>query len=249
MADWSVWVRWFEDNGARPWPAIDGGERWGPALRARVAETLATLQAGETGEGRIAHEVHKHDVGDPAWRACLPPFLAEEGQHALHLGRCLKHVGGAPRLDAPAARLFTTARRAIGPRTKLTVLFAAEVVAIGLYEGLADAIGPSGLADTLLRIRDDEVAHLAFHATFFHERVADDPLRRAAFVAAWRAGTRLAAVAALADHGPTLAALGGDPAAVRRRMAACAAHAETLVLHGVPPWTAQVVDQAGRAVG
>ena len=53
---WSDWQEYFEANARRPLPFVSAPALDG-AARERLAESLARFQIGESGEGRIAHEI------------------------------------------------------------------------------------------------------------------------------------------------------------------------------------------------
>ncbi len=95
----------------------------------------------------------------------------------------------------------------LGPRTKLMIFFAAEVIGIGFYGLLAAALPPSPLRAALEQIAGDERAHLAFHSDFFQAAAARG-WRRAAFRIVWGTVGRAAALTVLLEHRRTLRTLG-----------------------------------------
>lgn len=217
MSSWSVWRARFDERSERPLPEIPDLRWLPPRARLRLASTVARLQAGETGEGRIVGEVRRHGLGDGHLHACMARFVAEEGRHARILGMVVRALGGSERPHAWAARAFTGVRGAIGPRTKLLVLAAAETVAGPLYEALAQVAPHPSLAGAFGQIASDEALHLAFQVDV-QRMLHPEGLRRRAFRWAWRAATDGAALVALAEHAPTLSALGADVGSVRRAM-------------------------------
>lgn len=244
--DFSAWRDHFETNATRPMPDLRAAATGlPPALVPLLASTIARLQAGETGEGRIVNQVRQHGLGDAAYRECMRLFVAEEGRHAAILGRAYKALTGHPALDGhPArerdhwtARYFTVGRRLIGPRTKIVVLLAAEVIAVRFYEAMSDALPEGALKDVLAQIRNDEVGHLEFHTDFFVAE-ASSPARRAAFRAAWWPTASACCAVVLGDHGATLKALGIDRAALFREMLGTIGHIDRRVGGADEPrWT------------
>ena len=136
--------------------------------RAYLLHSLAIFQLGEAGEGRIAHEIDRvHFAGiDDDYRQALKYFVAEEGRHARMLAVLLKANGGTLLSRNWTDHLFARARRLLGVRFKLLVLFVAEIVGIVHYSIFARTMRP-GVARNLLReIVRDERKHLAFHQAF-----------------------------------------------------------------------------------
>lgn len=227
--DWTDWLAHFERNRTRPLPDLsDPGvpEPW----RELVVSTLARLQAGETGEGRIVNQVRQAGLGDAVYQDCVRLFVAEEGRHAAILGRALKALGGGPRPEAWTARLFTLGRHAVGPRAKLLVLLSAEVIAIGLYGAMGRALPDGSLREAFLAIERDEVDHLAFHC----DLLRTDARARALFRVGWRALAAASAAVVLADHAPTLKVLGICRRDLARDMLRWVREAETRVMEPHP---------------
>jgi hypothetical protein len=207
---WSDWRRHFERNRQRPLPqgverAEEVPEAWRPALVA----SLATFQLGESGEGRIAHEIDQAQVPgiDADYRAALKLFVAEEGRHARILGLAVRGLGGRLLARNWTERLFVSGRRLLGLRVKLMVLLAAEVIGSSFYGLLASRLPAGGLRRALEEICEDEQHHLDYHSEFF-ARQGWGPGMRAVWQVGWW-GLALAAMAVvMVDHRRTLRTLG-----------------------------------------
>jgi hypothetical protein len=143
--------------------------------REAVAAALARFQAGETGEGRIAHEIYRFDGAgvDDDYRRALVLFVREEGRHARILGELTRVLGGETLGATKSQAVFTGVRRLAGVRTKLLALLVAEVVGIGFYGMLAERLGDGSVKDALREICADEQAHLFFHSDFFRAQRED----------------------------------------------------------------------------
>ena len=239
--DWTAWRTHFETNRTRPLPDLRDAarglpEEWVP----RLASTVARLQAGETGEGRIVNEVRKRGIGDADYCESMKLFVAEEGRHAAILGRALKGLGGTPQRDHWTARYFTVGRRVMGPRTKIVVLLAAEVIAVRFYGAMSEALPEGPLRATFAQIQQDEIAHLEFHTDFFRSQ---GRAGRAVFRAAWWPTASACCAVVLGDHAETLRLLGIDRAVLFREMLATVAHVDRRIASDAEPrWT-----QAGVA--
>lgn len=214
---WRAWRRHFEANDTRPLPQIDP-----PALPAAVLEplrvTIAKLQLGETGEGRIAKQIdHVAFVGvDDDYRQSVKLFIKEEGRHARILGDALRAVGGRPLVCDVGSQLFTWARRLAGVRMKLLVMLVAEIVGITCYGAIVGALPASSFRRALEGIHSDETFHLPFHCDFFRSQVTSG-LGRAVFgVLFWTIGV-CALLTVLAEHRRTFGALGVPIGAVTGR--------------------------------
>jgi hypothetical protein len=205
---WRTWRRHFETNATRPIPSI-GAPELQAEQRSALARSLARFQLGESGEGRIAHEIDRATLPgvDDDYRHALKLFVKEEGRHARILGLMVNEVGGQVLARQWTERLFVHGRRLLGLRFKLLVLLAAEVVGITFYGALARALGPSPLRDTLLQICGDEEHHLAFHRDFFRAQAEAGGLGSRLLWCAWWPLAWTAGLMVLLDHRATLSAL------------------------------------------
>ena len=205
--NWSSWRKHFEANAQRPVPEVDV-----PVLsaeqRGALLDSLKKFQLGESGEGRVAHEIDQATFTgiDADYRVSLKKFIAEEGRHARILGMMVTALGGRVLSRQWSERLFVHGRRLFGIRFKLLVLLAAEVIGIGFYGLLSAALPDGKMAKALRQICVDEEGHLQFHRDFFRSQ-------RGTWVGAvlrllwWPLGTA-AALTVLWDHRATLAAFG-----------------------------------------
>jgi hypothetical protein len=227
---WTPWRDHFSANARRPLPRVTAPEL--PAEQARtLLASLKVFQLGETGEGRIVHQIRRHHLHgvDETYGEALALFVAEEGRHAQILGRLVRAMGGAPLRHNWTHRLFEGGRGLAGVRTKLMVLLAAEVIAVGFYGALASRLPPGAAADALEQILADEAQHLEFHADFFRVQTPTRT-RRAAFRAAWWPLVTAACAAVTADHLATLRAFDVSADELLRRCLAPARAAEDAVL-------------------
>jgi hypothetical protein len=111
---WSDWRRHFELNRQRPLPeGLERAEEVPEAWRPAFVASLAIFQLGETGEGRIAHEIDRAKLPgiDADYRAALKLFVAEEGRHARMLGLMVRGLGGKLLARNWTERLFVFGRR------------------------------------------------------------------------------------------------------------------------------------------
>jgi hypothetical protein len=196
----AAWRAHFERSARRPLPVVTA-EGVPPELHAVLAGSLARFALGESGEGRIAVEINRVSLEgvDDDYRAALGLFVAEEGRHGRILMTAVKALGGEPARHNWTEVLFRRGRRLLGVRTKLVVLLAAEVVSLGAYGGLRDALPPCPLRDALDEIRGDERQHLAFHASIFRVWTRR-PLGAALFAAFFGAVASSAIAVVLLDH-------------------------------------------------
>lgn len=225
-APWSRWRAHFERNAARPLPPVDEGIDLASPQADALAASLARFQLGETGEGRIVGAVGRCRMEgiDDDYRRALALFILEEGRHAHILAGIVTRLGGRLLTDSWTERLFVRARRLAGIRLKLLTMFAAEVVGIGFYGGLAAHLPRGATRSALEQIAADERAHLRFHRRFFQLQ-APGGWRRALFLLAWLPLASVAALVVLWDHRRTLHAL-----AISRRQ--LIAHLFALIVEG-----------------
>jgi hypothetical protein len=203
-----------------------------------VAAALARFQLGETGEGRIAHEIDRAALAtiDDDYRRALKLFVAEEGRHARILGDAVRALGGETLKKSTSHAAFTHGRRLVGIRTKLLALLAAEVVGIGFYQTMASRLGNGSLRAALSEIAGDEAAHLRFHAAFFRAEVLrSGRAGRMAFRLAWWPLVVGSTEALVRIETDTLVALGASPRALRRDYLRLARHVDRAVLSSSSP--------------
>lgn len=203
---WTGWRRHYETNASRPIPNVDPPVLT-DAQRRTLAASLARFQLGESGEGRIAHEIDRAALSgiDDDYRAALKLFVREEGRHGRILGLMVNALGGRLLGRQWTERLFVHVRRALGLRFKLLVLQAAEVIGITFYGVLGAALPDCEMKRALEQICADEEHHLAFHRDFFRRQTG------ASAVLLWCVWWPLGWTAALTvaiDHRHTLKVLG-----------------------------------------
>jgi hypothetical protein len=207
---WLPWRIHFERQRVRPCPPMDpaGSSEISPPVAAAVAWSLARFQIGEVGQGRVVAAVSRSTMAgiDDDYRAALALFIREEGRHAAILAACVRALGGHLLASTWTERGFVRVRRLAGIRFKLLAMFAAEVVGIGFYGGLAGCLPAGPIRAALEEIAADERAHLAFHRWFFTVQAAHG-WRRVIFLAAWFSLAPAAALVVLLDHRRTLRAL------------------------------------------
>lgn len=231
---WNDWRRHFEANETRAMPHVGDPSRGLPeAWRAPLVRSLARFQIGETGEGRIANEIHRVTLDgiDDDYRIAIGLFIREEGRHARILAELVRAMGGSLLEKAWTERAFRRVRRVAGVREKLVVLLIAEVIGVAFYGAIAARLPLGTLRSALESICDDEAGHLAFHCDFFRTQVRSDGAR-AAFRGACAAGGAIAAAVVLFDHAEPLRVLG----IARRDIAA--------EMRALVAWTVARVDSA-----
>ena len=232
LSPWSVWKSHFDAFATRPRPEVQvAPPGLGVNQRIALARSLAVFQLGESGEGRIAHEIDRCRLSgiDDTYRAALRRFVAEEGRHGRILADLVRALDGSLLHRTWTDALFTRARRMLGMRLKLVVLLAAEVVGITFYGLLASRLEPSPFRSALEQICADEVHHLAFHGAFFRTQTRT-PVARWVFRAMWWA-VALCAVATVAfDHRRTLRAFEVPTRELCARAALRIREADVLVL-------------------
>ncbi|MBX7115444.1 MAG: hypothetical protein K1X64_14035 [Myxococcaceae bacterium] len=197
---WKKWKTHFEANAKRPLPEVSV-EGLSPAQRRALLRSLQIFQIGETGEGRIAHQIDQVTLPgiDADYRAALKLFVKEEGRHAGILARAVLALDGQLLKHAWAAKAFTHARQWVGVRFKLLVLLVAEVIGIAFYGLISRALPGRGLKAALAQLCDDEEQHLRFHCQFFAAQ-AVNPLSHALLRLAWWPLALAAGLAVLWDH-------------------------------------------------
>ncbi|MFT5680401.1 MAG: hypothetical protein ACI8RZ_001307 [Myxococcota bacterium] len=206
---WSSWLSHFTTSARRPLPDLSAMPMLPDGAGKALAASLAIFQLGESGEGRIAHQIDHTELSgiDDDYRAALKLFVAEEGRHARILGRMVRAMGGELLEKSWTEAVFRHGRRMMGVRLKLLVLLAAEVIAIVFYGALTPSLPHGPLRAALEEITADEDHHLQFHAQFFATQTTT-ALSRTVFRILWWAGASAACLAVAWDHRATMRLLG-----------------------------------------
>ncbi|MGE3285358.1 MAG: ferritin-like domain-containing protein [Pseudonocardia sp.] len=190
--------------------------------RSALVRSIARFELGESGAGEEI-QVRAARLGG-AYAGAIGLFTAEEAAHAAWLGRLRGRFGGAACRHHWTATAFVALRRALGLRTEVLVLLAAEVVALTYYRVLAEADADPALQAVCSRILDDERVHVAFHVDMLGRELP--PRSRRATLAAWRGFVAVTAAVVAWDHRGVLAGAGVSRRAfvaeVRANATACA---------------------------
>lgn len=190
-----------------------------------VARTLARFYLGETGEGTVARQAREAGLSTQ-WAESIRLYVAEEHRHGRELLHLLHALGHETPRRHWSEVLFRHGRRALGFRTKMLTIAAAEVVGVEMYGLLRDHVeGPIGRLGAV--VAREEQAHLQFQRDFFEERLIEaGAVARGATVLTFLGITGCAVATFLVDHGPLLRALGVSRREVAERCARAAlAHA------------------------
>lgn len=215
------WHRYFERNASRaelsPLPGWSGQEDVADATLEAVARTLARFYLGETGEGTVAAQAKAVANLDAHWVDSIRLYVAEEHRHGRELDRLLRALGHTTPQHHWSEALFRHGRRALGFRTKMLTIAAAEVVGVEMYSLLHEHVpGPIGALGAL--VAREERAHLEFQRDFFDEQLRGaGSLERVVTLAAFLGITACAVGTFVLDHGPLLDALGVSRARVAER--------------------------------
>ena len=206
--DWPAWNAHFTASAQGPLPDLSSMPLLSPALRASLADSLAIFQLGESGEGRIAHQIDRVSLRgiDDDYRASLKRFVTEVGRHARILGQMVRGMGGKVLEKSWTEKVFRHGRRLMGVCLKLLVLLAAEVIAIVFYGVIAPRLPEGALRGAMEQITGDEDHHLNFHTDFFSTQVRTR-FERLLFRATWWAGSSFTCGAVAWDHRQTLSLL------------------------------------------
>lgn len=136
-----------------------------PAVRARIARSIATFQLGESSDGatlRTSAARYGARNGLPQLAQITPLFIAEEQLHAALLGSFMK------RHEIPLLRrewsdgIFRALRKLGGFDSTIAVLLVAELIAIPYYRALAAATPSPVLRRICEEIVADEIQHVTY---------------------------------------------------------------------------------------
>jgi len=220
--NWSAWKKSFEVASQRPVPSIVAPAVTEP-VRLGVLDSLKKFQIGESGEGRVAHEIDSAMLPgiDDEFRESLKMLVREEGRHSRILALMVHALGGKTLSRNWSERVFVHVRRAFGLRFKMLVLLSVEVIGIAWYGLLAEQLPAGAFAEALRQMCSDEERHLAFFSRFFAaQRIWWVPL-------VWWPLNLAAGALVIIDHRGTLCALRVPWLLIARRMLARVAEAST----------------------
>jgi hypothetical protein len=166
--DLDRWLAVFRSRADRvvdlPW---DEEAPLDPAVRARIARSIATFQLGESSDGnhlRAAAARFGVRSGMPELASITPLFIGEENLHAALLAAFMK------RHEIPFLRgelsdgIFRVLRKAGGFEGTIAVLLVAELIAIPYYGALAAATPSPVLRQICATIVADEIQHVTYES-------------------------------------------------------------------------------------
>lgn len=162
----SEWVEHFAWRArTRPVLPLDRVRGLSDTERRAVLPSVAVFQRGESGQGRHLLKCARQHVahcGDHDYVPALQGFVDEENDHGRMLGEYLD-LHGFPRLaDEWSNNGFRWLRHRAGLELTISVLVAAEVIAMVYYAALRQATLCPVLRELCEQILDDEVFHLHF---------------------------------------------------------------------------------------
>lgn len=138
-----------------------------PAVRDRVARSIAIFQLGESGEGKTFRRfarLYAARSGDHDYPEALDAFIAEEHRHARDLGRFLD-AQGWPRLTRQwSDSIMHHLRQTVNLEMEIAVLLVAEWIAMLYYPALRHATTSPALQTLCRQILRDERYHILFQA-------------------------------------------------------------------------------------
>jgi hypothetical protein len=175
------WIAYFQANADSlvpiPWQE---GAGITAAERDAIAASVQAFQLGESGEGKHllrCAEAYAVRSGDADYVTALRLFLDEEHRHSRDLARFLA-LAGVPLVEKTwTDSVFRWLRHLAGLELSISVLAAAEVIALVYYKALRDATGSTALRRLCEQVLADEVAHVRFQC----ERLAMIRQHRAAW--------------------------------------------------------------------
>jgi hypothetical protein len=166
--DLDRWLAFFSSRRERivdlPW---DEEAPLEPAVRARIARSIATFQLGESSDGhhlRAAAARFGARHGTPELASITPLFIGEENLHAALLAAFMKRHE-LPFLSAEwSDGIFRVLRKAGGFEGTIAVLLVAELIAIPYYGALAAATPSPVLRAICATIVADEISHVTYES-------------------------------------------------------------------------------------
>jgi hypothetical protein len=209
MTDWPAYFLYNRVNRLPiPWEIATDIE---PGSRRHLVRSLQRFQMGERGDGSHLKRVAA-TTGDPRYMAAIELFVEEEQEHAALMAQAL-HRLGAPVLDRHwSDRCFRLLCLLSGLRTELMVLLVAEIIAKRYFRLLYEATDDPVLRAVCAQIRQDEEAHIRFHAETLRSLLTSlpQPFWPPARVA-WRLFFTAVCLVVVYDHRKLLLAAGSSP--------------------------------------
>jgi hypothetical protein len=210
----SLWTEYFRSNlrsFTEP-PMPSGGCAMPAWRRIPITRSLAIFQLGESGGGtRLMRYVRRVISGEHlrGYEEAVALFVAEEQYHAALLGRLLDYLGGVRLQKQWSNSVFRWLRNQFGMEFNIQILLIAELIAEAYYGLLHRRSCDPAVRACCHKILRDEMRHIAFHAEFFRERLAGQPLWwRTLWRAQFRACHAAVCLVVAVDHRDCFKALG-----------------------------------------
>jgi len=178
---------------------IDRLDGLSPADRHALAQSIATFQVGEHGEGEHLLSAASESQATERYKDALSMFIVEEQEHARLLGLVLTAIDAPLRTSHWTERVFVMLRRLKSLRTEVLTLLVAELIALSYYSSLSR--GVPQLAPVFERICEDELRHIDFHADTLPRHLNQwSPAVRMAVRMLWNVLVTGASVVVAFDH-------------------------------------------------
>lgn len=176
------WIQYFERNRTSfDEPPLDPDASPLPdGLRIPLARSLAVFQLGETGGGtRLMRYVrkalrHKPEVLE-GYDLAVRLFVAEEQRHAHMLEKLVIYLGGELVRKHWTNSIFRHVRNLFAMEFNIQILLTAELIAEAYYGMIYRRTTDGAVRVCCHKILRDEMRHIAFHTSFFQERLAVMP--------------------------------------------------------------------------
>ncbi|WP_009964025.1 ferritin-like domain-containing protein [Verrucomicrobium spinosum] len=210
------WIQYFERNRSNfdeP-PLAPDASPLPDGLRLPLAASLAVFQLGETGGGtRLMRYVRRTLRHQPealeGYDLAVRLFIAEEHRHAQLLEKLVTYLGGTLLQRHWSNTIFRRLRTLFGMEFNIQILLTAELIAEAYYGLIYRKTTDEEVRSCCHKILQDEMRHIAFHTSFFQQRLTSmpRPLRKM-----WRVGFRachaITATIVAWDHRRLLKSLG-----------------------------------------
>ncbi|HEY9773030.1 MAG TPA: hypothetical protein V6C81_04410 [Planktothrix sp.] len=203
------WLAYFEDNkNARVAISFPPNQSVPIAVVEPLLKSLQRFQIGETGEGNHLRRCAR-TLNDPRYDQCIDLFIKEEQFHARVLADMIGSLNGTLLTWHWTDLAFIGLRRMLHLKTEIFVLLIAEVIGKCFYRLCADRLQNNLLSDAFSLVVLDEIGHLEFHCSFLRSHMQHLPTAiRYTVCYLWAALFYAACLIFIADHAPTIKALG-----------------------------------------
>lgn len=162
------WIRYFKKNNEHRLNIDFSKESvLMPEDRILIQPSIRAFQRGEASEGRNLMrlaEIFAVKTGEKDYKEAVRWFIKEENGHSSYLKKFMDYYRIRPSTKSHLDYIFRAFRKLGSLKCEVTVLTAAEIIALTYYDALSKSIDSPALKSICRQMLHDELPHIIFQS-------------------------------------------------------------------------------------